>query len=172
VGLLEARRLTSQRRYRWRISQTTLAAMVGLFVIAGTGWRLPAMARLYAQNVDNINEMHVALGRWAAEHTPPDAVLALNDIGAITYISERPVVDLAGLVTPDVVPLLRAPDRDARLAEFMAERAVQYVIIFPDWFPDLAARSDLLEPLYQVRLERNTICGGQTMVVYRAHWQR
>jgi len=172
VGLLEARRLTFQHRHRWRISQTTLAAMVGLFVIAGTGWRLPTMARLYAQNVDNINEMHVALGRWAAEHTPPDAVLALNDIGAITYISERPVVDLAGLVTPEVVPLLRAPDRDARLAEFMAERAVQYVIIFPDWFPDLAARSDLLEPLHQVRLERNTICGGQTMVVYRAHWRR
>jgi len=172
AGLLEARRLALRRGYRWRGSPTTLAALVSLLAIVGTGWRLPTMARLYAWNVDNINEMHVALGHWAAEHTPPDTVLALNDIGAITYISERPVVDLAGLISPEVVPLLRAPDQTARMAEFMAERDVGYVIIFPNWFPDLAARSDLLEPVHQVTLERNTIAGGQTMVVYRAHWQR
>lgn len=175
VGLLEARRLAAQRwpplsasgRGRGR----GLTVLVTLLVIAGTGWRLPTMARLYAWNVDNINRMHVALGHWVAEHTPPDALLALNDIGAITYVSERPVVDLAGLVTPEVVPLLRAPDRDARLADFLAQQDVQYVVIFPDWFPDLAARRDLLEAVHQVTLERNTIAGGETMVVYRAHWR-
>jgi hypothetical protein len=149
-----------------------LAVLVAGLVVAGTAWRLPAMARLYAWNVDNVNEMHVALGWWVAEHTPPDAVLALNDIGAIAYVSERPVVDLAGLVTPEVVPLLHAPDRDARLADLMAEQGVQYVAIFPNWFPGLAARTDVLEPVYQVTLERNTIAGGETMVVYRAHWRR
>jgi hypothetical protein len=114
--------------------------------------------------------MHVALGRWVAAHTPPDAVLALNDIGAIAYVSQRPVVDLAGLVTPEVVPLLRAPDRASRLADFLSGRDVGYVIVFPNWFPDLAARTDLLEPVHQVTLERNTIAGGDTMVVYQAHW--
>ena len=178
VGLLVARRLAARR---WTLTPALslggrggrgLAVLVGVLVVAGTAWRLPAMARLYAWNVDNVNEMHVALGRWVAEHTPPDAVLALNDIGAIAYVSERPVVDLAGLVTPEVVPLLHAPDRDARLADLMAERGVQYVVIFPDWFPGLAARTDVLEPVYQVTLERNTIAGGETMVVYRAHWRR
>ncbi|RLC55092.1 MAG: hypothetical protein DRI80_18330 [Chloroflexota bacterium] len=170
VGLLEARRSVARRRPSLSASGRGLAALASLFVLAGTGWRLPAMAHLYAWNVDNINEMHVALGHWVADHTPPGALLALNDIGAITYISERPVIDLAGLVTPEVVPILRSPNRDARLAEFMAERGVRYVIIFPAWFPDLAARRDLLRPVHQVTLEHNTICGGQTMVVYRAHW--
>jgi len=128
------------------------------------------MANLYAWNVDNINEMHVALGRWVTEHTPPGAVLALNDIGAITYFSERPVVDLAGLITPEVVPLLHSPDRDALLADFMDELGVEYVVILPNWFPGLAARDDVLEPVHQVTLERNTIVGGETMVVYQAHW--
>jgi hypothetical protein len=190
VGLLEAVRLAARRG--WRIqglvgrqqgpraaagmpvtaSDRKRVLMLSLLFIAGTAWRLPTMARLYAWNVDNINEMHVALGRWVAEHTPPDALLALNDIGAITYVSERPVVDLAGLVTPEVVPVLRAPDRDARLVDFMAEWNVQYAIMFPNWFPGAAARSDLLEPVHQVTLERNTIAGGQTMVVYRAHWRK
>ncbi len=172
VGLLEAGRLATRRGYRWRGSPRALALLVGVLVVVGTVWRLPTMARLYAWNVDNINEMHVALGEWAAEHTPPDAVLALNDIGAIAYVSERPIVDLAGLVTPEVIPLLRAPDRDARLADFMAEQGVQYVVIFPNWFPGLAARTDVLEPVYQVTLARNTIAGGEMMVVYRAHWRR
>jgi len=148
------------------------AALVGLLVVVGSGWGLPMMARQYAWNVDNINEMQVALGHWVVAHTPPDALLALNDIGAITYVSERPIVDLAGLITPEVIPLLRAPDRDARLAELMAARGVQYVIIFPNWFPDLAARRDLLEPLYRVTLAHNTIAGGHTMIVYRTRWRR
>ncbi len=128
------------------------------------------MSSLYAWNVDNVNEMHVALGQWAAEHTPPDAILALNDIGAIAYFSERPVIDLAGLITPEVVPLLRSPDRDALLANFMAERGVEYAIILPNWFPGLAARDDVLEEVHRVTLERNTVVGGETMVVYRADW--
>lgn len=149
-----------------------MAVLVSLLVAAGSGWGLPEMARQYAWNVDNINEMQVALGHWVVEHTPPDAVLALNDIGAITYISERPIVDLAGLVTPEVIPLLRLPDRGAHLVELMAERDVQYVIIFPNWFPDLATRHDLLEPIHRVTLDHNTIAGGQTMVVYHAHWRK
>ena len=128
------------------------------------------MAKLYAWNVDNINKMHVALGQWAAENTPPGTTLALNDIGAIAYFSERPVLDLAGLITPKVVPLLRSPNRDALLADFMAERNAGYVIILPNWFPGLAARDDVLEEAHRVTLERNTIVGGDTMVVYQAYW--
>jgi hypothetical protein len=174
VGLLAARRLAVRRGWlpRQADQASRLVILITLLIIAGTAWRLPTMANLYAWNVDNINKMHVALGQWVAEHAPPDALLALNDIGAITYISERPVLDLAGLVTPEVVPLLRLPDREVRLAEFMAAQGVEYVIIFPNWFPDLAARGDVLEPVHQVTLERNTICGGQTMVVYQTHWRR
>ncbi|MFW6115645.1 MAG: hypothetical protein ACOC7Y_01145 [Chloroflexota bacterium] len=170
VGLLEARRLARKRGWRWRGSQPVLGTVVALLLVAGTAWRLPTMARQLAWNVENINEMHVALGEWAAEHTAPDAVLALNDIGAIAYVSQRQVVDLAGLVTPEVVPILRGPDPTPQLLALMAERNVDYVIIFPDWFPTLADRSDRLTPVHQVSVARRTITGGPTMVVYRADW--
>jgi arabinofuranosyltransferase len=170
-GLLEARKLARRRGWRPKPgSPYYLGVLISALVILGTGWRLPTMTGLYAWNVDNINEMHVALGQWVADHTPPDALLALNDIGAITYVSERPVVDLAGLITPEIIPLLRAPDRDSRLIALLAARNVQYVIIFPNWFPGLASRDDLLETIHQVTLERNTVAGGDTMVVYQARW--
>lgn len=149
-----------------------IVSLVSILIVAGTAWRLPAMARQYAENVDNINRMHVALGHWVADNTPPDALIALNDIGAITYISERRVVDLAGLVTPEVTPSLRSPQQTDQLVRFMAEQGVEYVIVFPNWFPGLAERSDVLEEVHRVTLEDRSISGGETMVVYRANWQR
>ncbi|RLC84189.1 MAG: hypothetical protein DRJ03_14915, partial [Chloroflexi bacterium] len=74
-----------------------------------------------------------------------------------------------GLITPEVVPLLRSPNRDALLADFLIEQNVDYAIIFPNWFPGLAARDDILEELHRVTLEQRTIAGGETMVVYQVH---
>jgi 4-amino-4-deoxy-L-arabinose transferase-like glycosyltransferase len=170
AGLVEAGKVAHRRGWRWPGSHKGLAVLICLLVLAGTAWRLPTMARLYAWNVDNINQMHVAIGRWVAQKTPPDAILALNDIGAIAYLSERQVVDLAGLITPDVIPILRGPDTTSNLAQFLAQRRVDYVIIFPNWFPGLAERGDMLEEVHQVTLNRRTITGGKTMLVYRALW--
>jgi arabinofuranosyltransferase len=190
-GLLEAEKL-ARRRGWWRwptlpapaghppreqrglrgVHTRSLAVLASLLIIMGTAWRLPEMASLYARNVEDINRMHVALGHWVKENTPPDAILALNDIGAIAYISERPVIDLAGLVTPEVTPALRTPEQTDQLVAFLAKRDVAYVIIFPNWFPGLAARSDVLEEVHRVTLEDRSITGGETMVVYRAHWRR
>ena len=158
-----ARRVTAI----WQVPWSRWALLAALLL--GTAWRLPTMCGQYARNVREINQMHVAIGRWAAEHTPTDSVLALNDIGAIGYISQRPVFDLAGLVTPEVTPILHAPEseRTDRLIALMAAQDVAYVIIFPTWFPDLTAHEERLEEVYRITLTERTIAGGNTMVVYR-----
>jgi hypothetical protein len=176
-GLLEAEKLA---RRRWPTLTTKIHKKLGglrvsvvlltLLIVAGTAWRLPTMASQYARNVDDINRMHVTLGQWIKDNTSPDTVIALNDIGAIAYVSEREVVDLAGLVTPEITPALRAPGQTQPLVDFLARRDVDYVIIFPDWFPGLAARDDVLQEIHRVTLEDRSIAGGETMVVYQAHW--
>jgi hypothetical protein len=52
----------------------------------------------------------------------------------------------------------------------MAERDVDYVIVFPTWFPGLTARPDVLERLHEVTPDQRTISGGETMIVCRANW--
>jgi hypothetical protein len=96
---------------------------------------------------------------------PRTSRIALNDIGAIAYVSRRPVIDLMGLVTPDIIPYRR--QGESGVIRYVAERCPDYVIVFPTWFPQLTARSDVLEPIYRVRLERNEVSGGPEMVVYR-----
>ena len=171
AGLWTASTLAQRRHWRWPGTQKQLVALVCLLAMLGTAWRLPVMANQYTRNVDDINHMHVALGRWVTENTPDQAVLALNDIGAITYISERPVIDLAGLVTPEMIPLLQSGDPQGEdILAFLEQQQVEYVIIFPNWFPMLAQRTDVLTPVHQVTLEQNSIAGGETMVVYQAEW--
>lgn len=65
----------------------------------------------------------VPWGRWFAEHTPSGTLIAVPDIGALGYYSERPILDLAGLITPAMVPYLdrETPEeavRHFRFAEF------------------------------------------------------
>ena len=125
---------------------------------------VPASER-YAWGVQNINAMQVHLGHWVNNHLPRGATLAVNDIGAIAYFSRRPVLDLMGLVTPEIRPYRR--EGEPGVLRFIAERCPDAVIVFPTWFPQLAARTDVFVPVYRVRLERNEVSGGPEMVVYR-----
>jgi hypothetical protein len=138
---------------------------VGLVWLALAVWVLVPASERYAWGVQNIEAMQVRLGHWVVANTRPRARLALNDIGAIAYVSRREVVDLMGLVTPEILPYRRAGEDG--VIRFVTEVCPDYVIVFPAWFPRLASRTDLLEPLERLRLERVEVAGAAEMVVYR-----
>jgi len=99
-----------------------LAALLSAFL----GWEaLGAIARAesHAWNVQNINGMQRSLGEEAKALTRPGDALAVNDIGAIGYFSERYIVDLMGLISP-----LHSLPEDLSLYK------PRLLIIFPDWF--------------------------------------
>ena len=131
---------------------------------------LSAGATRYAWGVQNIEAMHVSLGRWVEAHTPPGARLALNDVGAITYLGRREVVDVMGLVTPAVIPYRR--DGEAGVLRFLERACPDYLIVFPAWFPALSARADRFTPVHRVRLAHTTVAGADEMVVYETAWNR
>ena len=128
-------------------------------------WTLWPASERYAWGVENIEAMQVKLGHWVDANLPPKARVALNDIGAIAYVSRREVVDLMGLVTPEILPYRR--EGEDGVIRYVAKVCPDYVIVFPTWFPRLTARTDMLEPLYRVALRRVEVSGGPEMVVYR-----
>ena len=81
----------------------------------------------------------VRWGKWFGEHTPRGTVIATPDIGAIGYFSDRPVLDLAGLVTPGMVPILERLDTQA-IADSFAFAAVGR----PDYLVDRASPGEEL----------------------------
>jgi hypothetical protein len=60
----------------------------------------------------------VRWGTWFHDHTAQAAVIAAPDIGMIGYFSGRRVVDLAGLVTPQMVPFLNREAPEEAVARF------------------------------------------------------
>jgi hypothetical protein len=72
------------------------------------------------------------------------------------------LVDLAGLVSPEVIPFIRDEEK---LAAFLDESGVAYLVAFPDFYPLL---SQLAEPIY-VAEGIGPELGGDNMIVY--HWR-
>jgi len=154
------------------------AARIGLFVavLAASLARQPSSATTYAKNVRDTTKMQVTIGRWLAQQNlTTDCLLAVNDVGAIGVISDRRVLDLQGLVTPEILSRRDMAHRAAGTApqevfEFIVGHRPDYLIIFPAWYPELHQRSDLFRPVFPVMLEDNITAGSPLMMVYRTVW--
>lgn len=118
-------------------------------------------ARVYARDVAIIESEMVAAARWVAANTSEGALVAAHDIGALGYYAQRDLLDLAGLVSPEVIPFLRD---ETRLARFLDTRQAHYLVTFPAWYPDLVQRSRLL---YTTGGKFSPQIGGENMAVYQ-----
>ncbi len=153
----------------WR-SAVTARRIAALALLAGMLWALPGAATRHAWGVQNIERMQVDIGRWVASRTDPSARLALNDVGAITYLSRREVIDVMGLVTPAILRHRR--DGETGVLRYIEQTCPDYLILFPAWFPRITSMPDRFEPVYRVHLDHNTVAGADEMVVYESVWSR
>ncbi len=131
VGLAEIVRLDSVRllpRVASRIWVIASLASIASFVVIG--------ARTYARDVAFIETEMVAGALWIRDNTPPDSIIAAHDIGALGYFTGRRVRDLAGLVDPEIIPILGDEDR---LARWMDAVGVDYVMTMQRFTPKIVA---------------------------------
>ena len=122
-------------------------------------WILGANA--YAVDVSIIESEMVELSRWIEKNTDPGALIAAHDIGALGYFGGREILDLAGLISPEVIPFIRD---EKRLREYLDFREADYLMTFPNWYEMLNA--DLV-PIYQSTAPFSPAAGGENMAIYR-----
>lgn len=146
---------TMQRRRAWRVISRAWLVSLGLLLLAFT----LIGARSYARDVRFIEQEMVATAHWLAVNTPPDALLAAHDIGAIGYFTRRPLIDLAGLVTPQVIPFIRD---EIALFDFVRAQQADYLVTFPDWYPAMVS-----QPGLTVVFAAGGPDSGNPMTVYR-----
>lgn len=79
---------------------------------------IPLGLDAYANDVEVINSEMVASAEYIKENIPPDELMAIHDIGAVGYFASRDMIDIAGLVTPEIIPIVA--DGDA-LWDYMEE---------------------------------------------------
>ncbi|MGA7192242.1 MAG: hypothetical protein WBW94_01335, partial [Anaerolineales bacterium] len=156
LGLIEFVKSNMFKRYHWMaqtVWQVSLMLVVLLFVGLG--------ARAYGEDVGLIESEMVVTAKWVAQNIPPNAIIAAHDIGALGYFDHHQLIDLAGLVSPEVIPFMRD---QTRLAAYLNQRGVSYLIAFPDFYPDLTRNA----PVVFSSGGKFAIESGQTnMAVYR-----
>jgi len=129
-------------------------------------------ATYFTKSVRTINDMHVGLGTWMAENTPEDAIFATHDAGAIRYISGRRMIDIAGLLSPDIIH----GNMTAReTLSYLREQGCNYFVFFDELFIwwQYHLPYDAVEMLYTVHIppEIYASAGRDTMSVFQIYWE-
>ena len=91
----------------------------------------------YAFRIQILNTVHGQAAQWINANAPQNAVIATHDIGIIGYYTERQIVDLAGLVTPEIVPIMNNPQK---MADYMRTKQVTHLIVYSGYYRDLITR--------------------------------
>jgi hypothetical protein len=116
-------------------------------------------ARQHASDIFWVESEMVTTARWVSQNIPSDARLAVHDIGALGFYVQNPIVDMAGLITPEVVPFIRD---EPRLAQYLDSNSVDYLITFPSFYPQLTSQRELV---FKAGSELSQL--GENMGVYR-----
>jgi hypothetical protein len=132
-----------------RAAALSVAITLLAFVVVGT--------RAYATDVSIIEREMVSVARWLDANAAPGDLIAAHDVGAIGYFTRRPLLDLAGLVNPEVIPFIRD---EARLGALMRQRGAVYLVTFPSWYPHLTSQ---LKPVFAGSAPQTT----EHLTVYR-----
>lgn len=154
-GLIKWVDIQAERLWRRVISGAWICSAI---IVAVSFWIYGA--RAYALDVAVIETEMVRTARWIKENTNNNAVIAAHDIGALGYFSAREILDLAGLITPDVIPFIR---NEGKLAVYLDQEHADYLVTFPSWYSDL---TDDLIPVYQSEGGFAPSFGMDNMVVY------
>lgn len=108
--------------------------------------------------------LNVATGKWIDANTPPNAIIGVNDAGAIRYFGRRQTIDLFALNNADIA--------FGSLSTEDAITNVDWVAIFPSWFQtrnllDLISHHFEPRAVVTIPLAEYTICKapGQTEIV-------
>lgn len=142
-------------------------------IVAGA-WQLPRWARQLGQNSREIFAVDVAMGEWLARNTAPDSLIAVDDIGAIGFLSGRKIFDLNGLISPEMWPILHSEPqghlRSEATTRLLSEVDPDYLAIFPTWHWEIASNPSVSQVLKTFRADSRTIIGDQEAIIYQTEW--
>lgn len=85
-------------------------------------------------DIKTINSLMVEPALWVHDHTDENAIVAVHDIGAMGYYGGRRLIDLAGLIQPELISMIR---NEYEIQAYLLKGKADYLVSFTDWYPNL-----------------------------------
>lgn len=150
--------------------------LISLFIFLGSGGTFFSFALRYHDNVQVIAQQQLLMANWVRENLPPDALIAVHDVGVLRYIGNRQTYDVVGLTSGGSAAAWR--QGAGTLYEDIARQQPrpQYFAIYPDVLsiPYLVEAGVLGEELaqFELRLPKHTVASATGIqVITRANWE-
>ncbi|MBI2393522.1 MAG: hypothetical protein HYV09_28340 [Deltaproteobacteria bacterium] len=148
-----------------------LRAILGGLIVAVLAGELPDVVDDVAASAAGIHAQQIALARQVEATLPEGALVAVNDAGAIGYLSERRTFDVVGLTTPDearhwVAGTGSRFEHYERLAR-AGKPLPTHLVVYPEWFEIAPV---LGKKLFERTVEGASVLGAPTMVAHEAAW--
>ncbi len=147
-----------KRRERWLVIAAPVIVVLSLAVgVANVVHMNEYFIEQYSWNTRNIEEVDVAMGRWLGENLQGETIIGLTDAGAVRYFSDpaNEVIDFPGL---NCWQCIGRP-----MSELIDEYQPEYLVVFRQALDG----SFGYEEIVNFKTERNTILGGNDLVLVR-----
>jgi len=118
-------------------SRQTAIATFFIIAIIILGWTIVNYSdnkKNYADECRYISDRQVAAANWVKANTGDTDIIATHDVGAIGFYSGRKIVDVAGLITPELITKLNDSNYATIMTDFMKEKKVSYLVFLREWY--------------------------------------
>ena len=88
----------------------------------------------YSTECKYISDRQVTAAKWIRDNTNENDIIATHDVGAIGYYSNRKIIDVAGLITPELIKKIDERDYANYMTEYLKQNNVSYLAFLREWY--------------------------------------
>ena len=122
--------------------------LVAVWMAAALGFG----ALRHGEGVRDTYELNVAMAEVVAREVPAGEVVACHDIGALGFFARRPLLDLAGLGSPEVAMSPRAPGARPDIAAIVQREKPRFICLTEDMADMVNPGANTLKGIRSIRL--------------------
>lgn len=133
VGFRDIARIINKYTTNALFSKSIFYILIGITYFIGVK-NYDENREQYALQCKYIYDRQVMAAQWLNKYTKEDDIVATHDVGAIGYYSNRKIVDVAGLVTPELIGKINDLSYVSYLQTYMKEKGVTYLAFLREWY--------------------------------------
>ena len=133
VGFRDMARIINRYTNNPLFSKSIFYILVGITYFIGVK-NYDENREMYAVQCKYIYDRQVKAAQWINKYTKDSDVIATHDVGAIGYYSGRKIVDVAGLVTPELIEKINDLNYVSYMQEYMKQHGVTYLAFLREWY--------------------------------------
>lgn len=88
---------------------------------------------LYANSCRTNQLTHINAANWIKNNTRPGDIIATHEIGAIGFYAQRKIIDIAGIITPELIKSLSDENYILIMQKYLDKRGVNYFATMNNW---------------------------------------